>query len=65
MIKLLATAALNGLLHDAYRLTLQGNSYRKPQDVEKRYCALVKKQMIIALPDGTKTIKKWLHYFYQ
>ncbi|MDN3988667.1 IS21-like element helper ATPase IstB [Zwartia vadi] len=33
--KLLATATLDRLLHNAYRLTLQGKSYRKPRDVKK------------------------------
>jgi len=33
--KLLATATLDRLLHNAYRLTLQGNSYRKPRDTKK------------------------------
>lgn len=33
--KLLATATLDRLLHNAYRLTLEGNSYRKPRDAKK------------------------------
>jgi DNA replication protein DnaC len=33
--KLLATATLDRLLHNPYRLTLQGNSYRKPRDTKK------------------------------
>ena len=33
--KLLATATLDRLLHNAYRLVLEGNSYRRPRDTKK------------------------------
>jgi len=33
--KMLATATLDRLLHNAYRVTLEGNSYRKPRDIKK------------------------------
>jgi DNA replication protein DnaC len=33
--KLLATATLDRLLHNAYRMVLEGKSYRRPRDTRK------------------------------
>lgn len=33
--KILATATLDRLLHNAYRMVLEGNSYRRPRDTKK------------------------------
>lgn len=41
--KLLATATLDRLLHNAYRLTLQGQSYRRPKDMKKETVARTSK----------------------
>ena len=51
--KLLATATLDRLLHNANRLELEGNSYRRPRDTKKRL-RNVKKHEIITTSERVK-----------